>query len=75
MYTILHDKTKLEQKKWEKMQKSETDADLPWGMGSGLERAYSKWLFFIKGYNIRKIIEKFPWFLYQMNPMAYKVQQ
>ena len=35
-YTILHDKTKLEQK-GEKMQKSETDMDPPlggWGVGS-----------------------------------------
>ena len=31
-YTILHNKTKLE-KKWEKMQKSETDADPPRGDG------------------------------------------
>ena len=31
-YTILHDKTKLEQK-GKKMQKSETDADPPWGDG------------------------------------------
>ena len=31
-YTILHVNTKLEQKKG-KMQKSETDADPPWGDG------------------------------------------
>ena len=28
------------------MQKNETDADPPQGMGSGLERAYSKKIFF-----------------------------
>ena len=31
-YTILHNKTKLEQKQ-EKMQKGETDVDPPWGDG------------------------------------------
>ena len=36
-YTILHDKTKLEQKK-EKMQKSEMDADPPWGDGERARR-------------------------------------
>ena len=28
----------------------------PGGMGSGLERVYSKWFFIIKGYNISKLI-------------------
>ena len=40
-YTILHNKTNLEQKR-EKMQKGETDADPPRGMGSGLEKAHLK---------------------------------
>ena len=44
-YTILHDKTKLEQKgkKCKKVKRTWTP---PGGMGSGLERAYSKLFFF-----------------------------
>ena len=40
-YTTLQIRTTLDKKR-EQMQKGETDADPPWGMGSGLERAYSK---------------------------------
>ena len=50
-YTILHNKTKLEQK-WEKCKKLKRTWIPPGRMGSGIERAYSKILFFIiKGYN------------------------
>ena len=51
-YTIMHDKTKLEQKKGKNAKKVKWTRIPLGGMGSGLERAYSKIFFFIiKGYN------------------------
>ena len=41
-YTILHNKTKLEQKMGKKEKKVKRMQNPPGGMGSGLERAYSK---------------------------------
>ena len=54
-YTILHNKTKLEQKR-EKMQKSETDTDPPWGDGEWARKSLLEMIFIIIiGYNISKL--------------------
>ena len=45
-YTILHINTKLE-KKWEKMQKSETDADPPGGDGEWARKSLLKKIHFL----------------------------
>ena len=68
-YTIHHDKTKLEQKNGKKCKKVKRMRISPGGMGSGLERAYSKWFFIIKGYNINKLI--FTLVLVIQDPKAY----
>ena len=44
-YTILHNKTKLEQER-EKMQKSETDADPPWGDGEWARKSLLEMIIF-----------------------------
>ena len=54
-YTILHNKTNIEQK-WEKMQKGETDADPPWGDGEWARKSLLEMIIFIIiSYNIIKL--------------------
>ena len=45
-YTILHNNTKLEKKR-EKMQKSETDVDPPWGDGEWARKSLIEMIFFL----------------------------
>ena len=55
------------------MQTSETDADPPWGMGSGLKRAYSKKIsfnYYWLQYQKTEISEP-SWSLYGMKPRSY----
>ena len=55
-YTILHNKTKLEQKTGKKSKKGETDADPPWGDGEWARKSLIKMIIFIIiGYNIIKL--------------------
>ena len=68
-YTILNNKTKLEKKMGNKIKKAKRTRIPPRGMGSGLERDYSKWFFIIKGYNISKIV--FTLVLVIWDPKAY----
>ena len=71
-YTILHVSTKLEQEKGKKA-KSEIDVDPPQGMGSGLERAYSKNIFLHYDwlqYHQYEISET-SWSVYRLKPRSY----
>ena len=53
------------------MQKSETDADPPGGMGSGLERAYSKKIFFLYYWLQYQKTKLCTFFLVIWDPKAY----
>ena len=53
-YTTLHIISMLVLKKMNEKEKKRTRTQTPpWGMGNGLEKAYSKIIFIKSGYNIR----------------------
>ena len=70
-YTILHVSTKLEHKKG-RMQKSETDADPPWGDGEqarkSLLKKYFLYYYWLQ-YQQTEILET-SWSLYGMKPRS-----
>ena len=71
---MLQYKTKLE--KSEKVQKSQNAGSPLGGWGAGSKEPTQTWFFIIKGYNNQQINWKnVAWFLYRMNPRAYKVHQ